>query len=232
MDTALRRRLSAAALVASLALLPGCALVPSLGEITPVATDDAADSSGDSDSPEQPDPDLPPSELTFEAGAELDPAKWSVQWGDAFLADESFSVLSPDDGNGNWSYLDGANQCEISFYQGGMADLDMSQDDRPLTDDFLASVLAGTVTGSTRADVDEHAFDHELKGLGVESVEFRAIWGSAADGGTWLHAGRMFGLHEAALYVGIRCPAGFEADEEFAKLTDSHLSVIVGPRGG
>lgn len=230
MDTSTRRRLSAAALVAFLVLLPGCAVLPSLGEITPVATDDSADPSEDADSTEQADPDLPPSELTFEAGADLDPARWSVQWGDSFVTDEGFSVLSPDDGNGSWSYLDGANQCEVLFYQGGMADLDMSQDDRTLTDDFLATVLAGTVTGSTRADVDEHAFDHDLKGLGVESVTFRAIWGSGAEGGTWLHAGRMLALHEAALYVGIQCPAGYEADEEFAKLTDSHLSVVVGPR--
>jgi hypothetical protein len=138
--------------------------------------------------------------------------------------------VSPDEGDGSYSYADAATQCRLFFYQGLVTDLDMTQDDRTISDDFLATVLTETVNGATREDLAAHAFDDlvaQYPGPGTASI--RTIWGTAADGGTWLHSARMFGALGAGVYVGITCPTGQDASAELAKLVQSHLVLMVSP---
>lgn len=171
-----------------------------------------------------------PTDLSFEAGEVLDDGDWEVGWGDNFADSPGFTVATPDDGNGSYSYTDTATQCTMFFYQGMIDDIDMTQDDRTISYDFLATVLTGTVAGATREDVAAHAFDDvvaQYPGPGTASV--RTIWGTATDGGTWLHTARMFGALGGGVYVGITCPAGQDASAQFAKLAQNHLVLMVSP---
>ncbi|MFH8250115.1 hypothetical protein ACH3VR_07100 [Microbacterium sp. B2969] len=169
-----------------------------------------------------------PSDLSLDHGADLDPSEWRVQW---FTFGDGFSELSPDDGNGSWSITDDATQCEISFYQGTLAGIDYSQDDRTITNELLTLMVGAISAGATREDVESHAFDDAVPLFFDDDVlPMRTIWGGQADGGTWLFSARMFGSMGGGIYLMINCPEGQDAMEEYNTLRDDeHLVVDVGP---
>ena len=225
-------------LAAAILLLPGCSsLTPASTEHTSTPQAQATALPEETKSPPAPDPtstavtvSTAPSDLSFEAGSALDGGDWNMGWGDAFPSDPTFSVLSPDDGHGSYSYTDGANQCRLFFYQGSVTDIDMTKDDRTISDEFLVTMLTGTVTGATVEDVAAHAYDDTvLQHPGPGTAATRTIWGTAQDGSTWLHSARMFGALGAGVYVGITCPAGQDAQGELRKLTDQYIRLIVTP---
>lgn len=233
MNMSTQRRVSMITLAAVILLLPGCS------SLTPANTEPTSTPLADASAPAEeasptPTPDsrvaAPPTDLSYDAGADLDPAVWRVAWGDPFQTDAGFTVLSPDNGNGSWSYVDSANQCHLFFYQGAVTDLDMSHDDRTITDDYLSIMLSARMEGVTREDVSKHAVD-DMVWQADESgtVSVRTIWGSASDESSWLDSARMFGAQGGGVYVSLSCPPGQDVTEEHNKIWDDYLSIGVLP---
>jgi hypothetical protein len=230
-------RVSVITLAATIVLLAGCApLAPASSQKSPSPDSDATSRPSKTPTPvASPSPEMTLLDVSFEDGATLKAGEWDTAWLELLQGDPGFTVKSPDDGNGSFSYTDSATQCQIYFYQGSVTDLDMSQDDRTISDDFLATVLTETVEGATREDVSAHAFDDAVGHFSESDAEWgavdtRTIWGTSSDGGTWLHSARMFGALGAGVYVGITCPAGQDASVELEKLVNSYLAIVVSPR--
>ena len=186
---------------------------------TPEAEDDAA---------------MPPTDITFEAGAELDPASWRAGWDDRLMAaDERFAVSSPDDGNGSWAYLDGQTQCTIAFYQGAITDLELGADDRESTDRMLAAVLSTQIPGVTTADVTSNASDDYVAQTTQEgTVDIRLVGGSGGDGGSeagWSEFGRTFGTLGTSLVVNVECPPGQDIGTEVTALLNEYVGIAIAP---
>jgi hypothetical protein len=235
MNHSAQRRVGVVALAIGVVVLSGCTAqtsgspessrTPTTNQSKP-ATPTAESSPAAATGPET----ALPADLSFEAAGALPAGDWEVGWGDNFPDSPGFSVLRPDEGDGSYSYADTTTQCQMFFYQGSVTDLDMTQDDRTISDDFLATVLTGTVEGATREDVAAHAFDDlvaQYPGPGTAST--RTIWGTGSDGGTWLHAARMFGAVGGGVYIGITCPDGQDASAELSKLVQDHLVLMVTP---
>lgn len=199
------------------------------------ATPEPTDSSSDAATPEPTEADgEPPTDITFETGAELDPALWVVGWDDRLMAaDERFAVSSPDDGNGSWAYLDGQTQCTIAFYQGAITDLELGADDRASTDNMLAAVLSTQIPGVTPADVSANASDDHVAQTTQEgTVEIRMVGGSGGAGGddaSWSEFGRTFGALGTSLVVNVECPAGQDIGTEVAGLLNEYVGIAVAP---
>ncbi len=169
-----------------------------------------------------------PEDVSFETQEDLSPEAWRIQWLTGF--DDSFVEKSPDDGNGSWSVADTSNQCDILFYQGSVGDLDYTRDDRTLSDDYLFA----TFEGASREDVAANAYDDVVPRLSDDgsTLPMRTLWGYTADGTSYLSSARMFRSAGGGLWIGIFCPAGAEAAEEYEKLKGSFLAVDIGPANG
>lgn len=167
---------------------------------------------------------IAPCDLSFETGADLDPAAWRVQW---FTFGNGYSELEPDDGNGHRANTDNASQCSIDLYQGTVFDLDWSQDDRTISDEMLWVMASGIMPGATREDVTANAFDDSVPLFIDEgTVPFRTVWGGAEDGSTWLDSARMFGSLGNGLNIFIKCPPGQDASLVYERLRDDHSMVV------
>src|SRR6476620_9250658 len=130
MKIATQWRVSTIALAAAIVLLTGCApaSAPSSGKSeTPASTKTPTPSATPTPTPTEEHLDL-----SFDAGAGLDPTSMNVGWDDHFQVTPGFSVRAPDDGNGTWAYLEDSTQCEIWFHQGygPSPDLDPTKDER------------------------------------------------------------------------------------------------------
>lgn len=125
--------------------------------------------------------------------------------------------------------MDDANQCKIDFYQGAVTDLDLSQDDRTLSDDMLATIASPLTNGVTREDVATYAGDDAIPRFGPGTVPVRTIWATADDKTGWLVSARMFGSLGGGVIVWISCPPGQDASVEYQKLVDNYLHIDVGP---
>jgi len=235
----LSARAAVTALLLSALVLTACAPdVTGARRVSPEPTASAG-SGDDGETPEPVDDDAPspPADLTFAAGADLEPGAWHAGWDDRLMvADDRFSVSTPDDGNGAWAYLDGQTQCTVAFYQGAITDLAMGADDRESTDNMLAAVLTAQIPGVTGADVTANASDEFVAQTTQEgSVDVRIVGGSggsAGDEATWSEFGRMFGTLGTALVVNVECPAGQDASAEVSTLLDEYLGIAVSAASG
>jgi hypothetical protein len=230
MNLAAGRRMSVIALAVTAVLLTACA--PS--------SNSAATPSASTANPSKTPASTPSSSPTVEPAADdllnlafgdaedtIEPG-WQIGWADPFVVDEDFAVLAADDGAGSWSYTDQTTACDIYFYQGQIFDLDYSQDDRGASDQMLAILAMGTPTPEDIASVSASAGD---LAFGTEpedgEVEVRVIGGSYPDGRTIVQATRMFGTRGGGITVSLSCPAGVDASNEFGRLAESHLRVVV-----
>ena len=221
MNLAAQRRVGViAALAVSIFLLSAC---------SPVGDPGAAPSETPSPSPTEvkatptPTPTPTPTVLTFEAGAEMDPAAWSVEWGDRFPDMEGYTLSSPDDGNGSWAYRDDTTQCDIGFYQGfgPSADMDHTKDDRTLSDAYLA-----TFTQASSDDVAQYGFDSTVQIWDTDVVAaFRSLGWSTDDGASRVDSVRVFVADEALLYVTVTCPPESDAFVESERLAKDLFGV-------
>jgi hypothetical protein len=225
---------AAAGLVLAAVLLTAC--TPDVSGARRVTPEPTGSASGEATpTPEAEDAAaMPPTDITFEAGAELDPASWRAGWDDRLMAaDERFAVSSPDDGNGSWAYLDGQTQCTIAFYQGAITDLELGADDRESTDSMLAAVLSTQLPGVTTADVTANASDDYVAQTTQEgTVEIRLVGGSGGGGGSdagWSEFGRTFGTLGTSLVVNVECPPGQDIGTEVTALLNEYLGIAIAP---
>jgi hypothetical protein len=224
---------AAAGLVLAAVLLTAC--TPDVSGARRVTPEPTGSASGEATAtPEAGDAAMPPTDITFEAGAELDPASWRAGWDDRLMAaDERFAVSSPDNGNGSWAYLDGQTQCTIAFYQGAITDLELGADDRESTDSMLAAVLSTQIPGVTTADVTANASDDYVAQTTQEgTVEIRLVGGSGGGGGSdagWSEFGRTFGTLGTSLVVNVECPPGQDIGAEVTALLSEYVGIAIAP---
>ncbi|SMQ71436.1 protein of unknown function [Agreia sp. VKM Ac-1783] len=162
-------------------------------------------------------PSLTGDDLTFEGGNDLT-AGTVAQFSDPFIIDSDWTVVSPDDGQGNWSYLDPSGLCTVSFHQGSMGGevAVTTGDDRATTQDFLAVVLktdASTIAGKA----SDSTISYNFEDLGT--VDTLLMQGTDDDGSNWKLAGRAFGELDSGLYVDVTCKAGGDLDSVYDTVT-------------
>lgn len=175
-----------------------------------------------------PSPDDQTVDLSFAGGPDLPLTVERIEWTDPFVADTRFTVDSPDDGNGGWSYLDTQTQCVISFYQGSISDFDKTSDDLETTD-ALMLVINGSIEEVTPEIIAQYSEDTLIPVWGTDSgIDARRFGGTGADGSSWVDAVRYFSALDLALYTSISCPAGgVNAYDEYDELLVDHLAAAV-----
>ncbi|KRB36158.1 hypothetical protein [Microbacterium sp. Root180] len=153
---------------------------------------------------ERPDVPAPPEELTFEAGADLDPEVWLGGWhAEPLDMSHGFAVVNPRD---DWEEQHFAEDCIASRYHRFTLDgLDPTLDDRSLSNQLLAQVTEIPVD-----DITEEGSDvlFPVVGRYPMMADFRVRAGGWSDGRSWLAAARVFGALETALVIKLDCEAG------------------------
>jgi len=165
-----------------------------------------------------------PLDLTFDAGDALEPGSIFAEWVDPFATSAEFAMLSPDDGNGHWSYTDVTNQCTVAFYQGLITDLTLSGGDRTSTIDALAAISRANDPDITPELVEEYGGEFSLSQAQEDGVV--SLWGLGAeqtDASSWVNSARFFTARGEVYFVSIHCPAGVNAYQE--------LERVIGPVG-
>jgi hypothetical protein len=162
-------------------------------------------------------PDAVGGDLTFEAGSDLDPNA-VAQFADPFIMDSEWTVASPDDGAGNWSYLDPSGLCTVSFHQGALstATVTTDGDDRSTTASFLADVLS-TDQATIEDKASDSSISYNFEGAGA--VDTLLLQGTEDDGSNWKLAGRAFGTLGSGLYVDVTCDAAGDLESVYDTAT-------------
>lgn len=215
------RRLGAAAAIVTLAILPlsGC-----LYAQIPAAAPSAAPSPGtETDGTDAPDAPTGGSTLTFEEGLELSDDAY-IEWGDGFLADEQWKTVSPDDGNGGWTYGTDDGTCTVRFWQGHMTDVPVVEGDDSASSDAILGVLLETPTADITPVATTGEFSYMTGGTG--GVEMRQV--SAVEGSrSWLMAARAFTQTGVGLYTIVDCMAN-DAEKIMDAVNEANAIVVTG----
>ncbi|MFG6401672.1 MULTISPECIES: hypothetical protein [unclassified Microbacterium] len=167
-----------------------------------------------------------PADLTFAAGADLDPSVGG-QWGDAMIADADFAVAQADNGEGGWSYTHLATQCEVAFWQGDVSNLAVAGDDAALSDSVLAAWFQATA-----AEITPYALDEQLPlNLGgAGTFDVRTVGGESSETGeNYVVSARGFGAFQGGYVVSVTCPQGQDAVALRDELRDDYLSLVLAP---
>lgn len=198
---AIARLLTASALLAAGALLSGCiaASIPdkSVARPTPIETSSAPATPTPTSSPTS--TPKPSATLTFADGARL-PKSTYIEWGDGLAFDKGWSVNSPDDGNGNWSYINTDRSCTASFWQGRIID-SASADDRAASDVVLATFLKADVS-QLAGKAGNSTFPYMTPGN--TGADMRQLRGKES-WGTWVLGARAFLATQTAMYIIVDC---------------------------
>ncbi len=213
----LRRSLSALALALSVGVVSACAASGPVGDGGASATPSASvPSAGDSDGV--------PSQLSLDDGDQVN-STMQAQWLDAMVADNAFTLSSPDDGKGNWAYTQTATQCIVRFWQGSVSDLPKADSDRALSDAVIAAWLR-----VQPADVTAHAADDTIgyQPSGAKTFGVRVVTGSA-EGTSYVTAARGLGGIHGGFLAEVACPAGQDAVSIYVALKSKYLAVTVYP---
>ncbi|MBT2483863.1 MULTISPECIES: hypothetical protein [unclassified Microbacterium] len=213
-------RIAAAAVVA-VALLPlsGClsAQIPTTqpSETTPSSEPEATG--------EPTDDPAGSATVTFDEGADL-PTTAYIEWGDGFMADEAWKTVSPDDGNGGWTYGTADDSCTAQFWQGRISDVPVVEGDDSMSSDAILGVLLDSPTEEITAVATTGEFSNQIGGTG--GVETRQVIGAEGDR-TWLMAARAFTNVGVGLYVIVDCTgAGANAEATMELVNEANAVVI------
>ncbi|SFS09391.1 hypothetical protein SAMN04487846_2529 [Microbacterium sp. cf046] len=198
------RHLGSVVIITVAVALAGCTASPTPEDAPAIEPAEAVTSP--SPSPvSRPAVPAPPEQLTFEAGAGLDSEVWLAGWHvEPIDMTHGYSVVYPRD---DWEEKHLSNGCEGSRYHrfGPLDGLDLTLDDRTLTDQFLAQLLEMPIE-----DVSEGGSDVSFPVVGrwPMMADFRVRAGDWTDGGTWLAAARVFGALDTALVIQLDCDPG------------------------
>lgn len=205
------RRLAAAAAIAALTILPlsGC-LYAQIPET--VRTPDP------SFLPIEP---APGSTLTFEEGLDLSSSA-RIEWGDGFIVDDSWKIVSPDDGNGGWTYGTVDGTCTVRFWQGNISDLPIVPGDDSASSDAVLGVLLQVSTAEITPLATTGEFSYMAGGSG--GVEMRQVVGQEGSR-SWLMAARTFTQTGVSLYTIVDCTAG-DAEATMDAVNEANAIVV------
>jgi hypothetical protein len=211
------RRLGAAVLVTAAALsLTGC-LYAQIPESAPAAPSPTAAPSDDTTTDEP----TAGTTLTFAEGAELSPDAY-IEWGDGLIVDDGWKIVSPDDGNGNWTYGTVDGTCTARFWQGLISDVPIvSGDDAASSDAILAVLLR-----STTAEISPHAQTGEFSYMsgGAGGVDNRWVAGKDGDR-SWIMAARAFTKTGVGLSLIVDC-TGADPSAVLDEVNDANAIVV------
>ena len=213
-------RSGAAALVALAALpLSGC-LYGAIPAGSPTTRTTEAPAPTPMDSTPGADAELPAT-LTFEDGALL-PDSAYIEWGDSLLTDDGWQTVSPDDGNGGWTYgtIDGT--CTAQFWQGYTSDIETTPGDDGASSDAILAALLQTDAASVSSHTADGAFSYQIGGNA--DVEHRQVTGQQ-EGRDWIMAARAFTATGVGLYLIVDC-TGADANGVFAEVVDKNAIVV------
>ena len=145
-------------------------------------------------------------DLSFEAGELLsDGAR--PELGDPFFTDDYWSLTSPDDGNGHWSYTGNDSLCTLGFTQQLLdSSLTVDGDDRATTDNYLAYVIGVTPEVIAIGAIDG-AVTYGLTGS-PERAQTRVISGAFDDGNHWVISARGFNHAAVGMHLQVVCAPG------------------------
>ncbi|KJQ55453.1 hypothetical protein [Microbacterium sp. SA39] len=212
-------RLTAAIVLAGVALpLSGClyAQIPS-GQSTgsvpsdePEATDEPAEEPTDGTT------------LTFAEGLELSDSAY-IEWGDGFLADDAWKTVSPDDGNGGWTYGTIDDTCTAQFWQGRISDVPVVEGDDSASSDAILGVLLQSSTAEITPVATTGEFSYQIGGSG--GVESRQVVGTDGDR-TWMMAARAFTTVGVGVYVIVDCTGGAGAEATMNLVNEANAVVV------
>ncbi|MGO1803101.1 MAG: hypothetical protein ACTHZW_10860 [Microbacteriaceae bacterium] len=166
------------------------------------------------------DADLPVT-LTFDDGALL-PESVYIEWGDGLLTDDGWEVVSPDDGNGTWTYGTVDGTCTAQFWQGLTGDVETTPGDDSASSDAILATLLQTDAASVTPSASDGAFSYQIDGNA--DVEHRRLLGQQDDR-DWIMAARAFTATGVGVYLIVDCTGG-DANAVFAEVTDSNPVVV------
>jgi hypothetical protein len=200
------RRASLAAAVAALAgTLSGCLLPPLPGaEPQPSASKPAA-------RPE-PEPSITITDkgkigaMSFADGDAL-AASAIPQWSDGLLADDGWTLTTPDTGAGRWGYTTADGTCTASFWQGRI--LDMAAEDDLTASDFILATLLKVDVAALEGRIDDGTIGYMFPDNPV--AEYRYLQGSEP-GRSWVIVARGFAQTKSALYFDVDCASDRAAE--------------------
>ena len=166
------------------------------------------------------DGDLPDA-LGFEDGALL-PDTAYIEWGDSLLVDDNWDVVSPDDGNGTWTYgtVDGA--CTAQFWQGFTGDVQTTPGDDSASSDAILATLLQTDAATVTPSAIDGSFSYQVGGN--TDVAQRQLTGQQ-DGRVWIMAARAFTATGVGVYLVVDCTGG-DANAVFAEVTDKNAIIV------
>ena len=212
-------RLAAAAVVVTAVLpLSGClfAQIPTGGP------SESAPSSGPEATDEPAEEPAGGSTLTFDEGQELSSSPY-IEWGDGFLADDDWKSVTPDDGNGGWTYGTLDDTCTAQFWQGRTSDVAVVDGDDSASSDAILGVLLQTPTADITPVATTGEFSYLVGGAG--GVETRQVVGTEG-GRTWTMAARAFTATGVGLYVIVDCTGGIGAEATMDLVNEANAVVV------
>ncbi|PRA79768.1 hypothetical protein [Microbacterium sp. MYb66] len=209
-------RLTAAAVVA-VAVLPlaGClySQIPAAGPSESATTEP--------ESTDAPVDELAGSTLTFAEGLDL-PSTAYIEWGDGLLTDDTWETISPDDGNGGWTYGTVDGTCTAQFWQGLISDVPVVADDDSASSDAILGVLLQTPTAEITPLANTGEFSYLVGGTG--GVENRWVAGEDGDR-SWIMAARAFTRTGVGLYVIVDC-TGADPEATMDAVNEANAIVV------
>ncbi|MGW9157368.1 MULTISPECIES: hypothetical protein [unclassified Microbacterium] len=210
------RRIGTAAAIVTLAILPlsGC-LYSQIPVASPSEAPSPGTETGETEAP------VGGTTLSFDEGLELSNDAY-IEWGDGFLADERWETISPDDGNGGWTYGTADGTCTVRFWQGHMTDVPVVESDDSASSDAILGVLLETPTADITPVATTGEFSYMTGGTG--GVEMRQV--SAVEGSrSWLMAARAFTQTGVGLYTIVDCTAN-DAEKIMDAVNEANAIVV------
>lgn len=161
------------------------------------------------------------STLTFAEGLDLASDTY-IEWGDGLVVDEGWKIVSPDDGNGGWTYGTVDGTCTARFWQGYTTDVPVVAGDDSASSDAILGVLLQTPTSEVTPLATTGEFSYMAGGSG--GVDTRQVVG--VDGSrTWLMAARAFTQTGVGLSVVVDCTAA-DAEATLAAINEENAVVV------
>lgn len=161
------------------------------------------------------------STLTFDEGLDLTSTA-RIEWGDGFIADDGWEIVSPDDGNGGWTYGTVDGTCTVRFWQGNISDLPIVPGDDSASSDAVLGVLLQVTTAEITPLATTGEFSYMAGGTG--GVEMRQVVGQEGSR-SWLMAARTFTQTGASLYTIVDCTAG-DAEATMDAVNEANAIVV------